>query len=129
MLTTAKEKPAKLKSTSWQNARKSGTALYSWRRSAGLNRETFARLANFSERTLATYEKNEKLPAPIRSQVNEALRLVKALLELIPAKDLPTWLQTPNSGFGGRKPWTLIEAGERDIIWEMIHQTRQGSFA
>src|SRR5271156_5834299 len=94
--------------TTWQQARTSGPALYQWRRSAGLNRETFARLANFSERTLATYEKQKKLPAPIRPHVNEALRLVKALLEIIPAEDFSTWLQTPNPGFGGRKPWTLI---------------------
>ena len=26
-------------------------------------------------------------------------------------------------------PWTLIENGERDVIWEMIHQTRHGAFA
>ena len=124
MLILTKEKPA-----TWQRAQKSGVALYSWRRSIGLNRGTFARLANFSERTLATYEKHEELPAPIRPQVNEAVRLVKALLELIPATDLPAWLQTANSGFGGQKPWELIENGERDIIWEMIHQTRQGAFA
>jgi len=119
----------KEKSATWQHAKKSGTALYSWRRSVGLNRGTFARLANFSERTLATYEKHTQLPAPIRPQVNEAVRLVKALLEIIPANDLSTWLRTPNSGFAGRRPWTLIQNGERDVIWEMIHQTRQGSFA
>lgn len=124
MPATAKEKPA-----TWNAARKSGTALYSWRRSVGLNRETFAGLANFSERTLATYEKHKALPAPVRPQVNEGLRLVKALLEIIPADDLRTWLHTPNPGFGGRRPWTLIQNGERDVIWEMIHQTRQGAFA
>lgn len=119
-----KEKPA-----TWQGARTSGTALFSWRRSVGLNRGTFARLANFSERTLATYEKHQQLPATVRPQVNEALRLVKALLEIIPAGELAAWLQTPNPGFGGQKPWTLIQKGERDVIWQMIHQTRQGAFA
>jgi len=117
------------KPATWQHAKGSGTALYSWRRSIGLNRGTFARLANFSERTLATYEKHKQLPPPIRPQVNEAVRLVKALLEIIPLNELPVWLQTPNPGFGGQKPWTLIQKGERDLIWEMIHQTRQGSFA
>jgi DNA-binding transcriptional regulator YiaG len=124
MPTITKAKPA-----TWQHAKKSGTALYSWRRAVGLNRETFARLANFSERTLATYEKHQNLPAPIRPQVNEGLRLVKALLEIIPASELSTWLHTPNPGFGGQRPWTLIQKGERDVIWEMIHQTQQGSFA
>jgi len=51
------------------------------------------------------------------------------LLDIIPAGELPDWLRTPNPGFGGRAPWELIEHGERDIIWAMIHQTRQGAFA
>src|SRR4051812_43449745 len=94
MPAAVKEKPVTV-----QLAKKSGTALYAWRRSIGMNRETFARLANCSERTLATYEKQQELPAPIRPQVNEALRLVDALTEIIPAADLPTWLHTANTGF------------------------------
>ena len=124
MGTAATQKPV-----TWKQARESGTVLFVWRRSIGLNRGVFARLSNFSERTLATYEKQKKLPAPVQAQVKEAVRLVKALLELIPAEDLPAWLQKPNAGFKGRSPWALIENGERDVIWEMIHQTRQGAFA
>jgi DNA-binding XRE family transcriptional regulator len=120
----AKERPV-----SWKRAKESGTALYLLRRSTGLNRETFARIANFSERTLATYEKYRKLPAPVRPQINEALRLVRALMQIIPSDELPKWLHTPNPGFDRKKPWTLIERGERDVLWEMIHQTRQGAFA
>lgn len=119
----------KTKPVTVQLAKKSGTALFEWRRSVGVNRQTFARLANCSERTLATYEKQQELPEPIRPQVNEALRLVDALLDVIPASELMKWLHSPNRGFGGRKPWTLIEKGERDLIWEMIHQTRHGAFA
>jgi hypothetical protein len=124
MSITTKEKPA-----TWRRARESGTALYAWRRAIGLNRQVFAGLANFSERTLATYEKQPRLPSPVRSQLTEAVRLVNALLEIVPREELPKWLHTPNSGFGGRKPWTLIQKGERDVIWEMIHQTRHGAFA
>jgi len=119
----------KSKPATWQQARKSGQALYEWRRSVGLNRGTFARLANFSERTLATYEKHKALPAAIRPQVNEAVRLVKELVEIIPAEELPAWLRAPNPGFGGKKPWTLIQKGERDLVWRMIHQTQQGAFS
>ena len=112
-----------------KHARTNGVALYSWRRSIGLNRGTFARLANFSERSLATYEKQTRFPPLIQPQINEAVRLVSALLEIIPSDELSKWLQTPNAGFKGKKPWTLIERGERDVIWEMIHQTRQSAFA
>jgi DNA-binding transcriptional regulator YiaG len=124
MITATTEKPA-----SWKRAQASGTALYSWRRAIGINRETFARLANFSERTLATYEKHSSLPASARPLVTEAVRLVNALLEIIPADELSKWLHTRNPAFDGRKPWELIQKGERDVIWEMIHQTRHGAFA
>lgn len=119
----------KQQSATWKDAKKSGVALFAWRRSIGLNRPTFARLANFSERTLATCEKQKHLPIAVRPQINEAGRLVIALRDIIPTDELSAWLQTPNPGFGGRRPWTLIEDGERDVIWEMIHQTRQGTFA
>ena len=125
MSVATKEKPA----ASWQQARKSGSALYSWRKSVGLNRSTFAWLASVSERTLATYEKLPQLSAPAKAQVTEAVRLIRALSELIPVQELAVWLQTPNPGFDGRSPRELIEAGERDLVWEMIHQTRHGAFA
>lgn len=123
-MSAIKEKPA-----TWQQARQNGRALYAWRRSVGLNRAVFARLANFSERSLATYEKQEQLPEVVRPQINEAVRLVKALLEIIPAAGLAAWLREPNSGFGGQAPWALIQQGERDLLWRMIHQTQQGAFA
>ena len=93
----------------------------------GINRETFARLANCSERTPATYEKQSRLPTSFRPQVNEAIRLVKALLEIIPNEELSHWLQAPNSGFDGQRPSTVVEKGERDLIWEMIHQARHAA--
>ena len=119
----------KQKPPAWKHVKNSGPALYLWRRSVGLNRGTFARLANFSERSLATYENQKRLPKTVRPQVNEAARLVEALRDLVPGNRLDLWLHTPNPGFGGRAPWILIERGERDIIWSMIHQTRQGAFA
>ena len=124
MGTTSSTKPA-----SWKQAKESGTALFSWRRSIGLSRATFAQLVNFSERSLATFEKEKELPETVRPQVTEAVRLVQALCEIVPADELSKWLETPNPGFGGKRPWTLIQNGERDLVWEMIHQTRQGAFA
>ena len=114
---------------SWKEARESGTALYAWRRSIGVNRPTFARLVDFSERTMADVEKQKRLPAAMRARVTEAVRLLKGLLDIIPAEQLTDWLQSPNPGFRNRKPWDLIISGERDLVWEMIHQTRQGTFA
>jgi hypothetical protein len=94
-----------------------------------LNRPTFAGLGNFSERSLASYEKHKHIPSAARPQINEATRLIRALLEIIPKKNLSEWLETPNPGFQGEKPIKLIRRGERDVVWAMIHQTRQASFA
>jgi len=78
---------------------------------------------------MASYEKEPALPAAVRPRVAEAWRLVQALREIIPDESLSDWLQTPNPGFGGQCPLELIQKGERDVIWAMIHQTRQGAFA
>ena len=110
-------------------AKSNGSPLGVWRRQTGLNRQTFARLSHVSERSLATYEKTAQVPDAVRPQVTEARRLVEALQELVPADQLPDWLQSPNPGFGGRTPAQLNDSGERDLLWEMIHQTRHGAFA
>lgn len=110
-------------------SRASGPALQSWRRANGLNRLIFAGLGNFSERSLASYERQRRIPKYARPQISEASRLVTALRQIIPTENLQAWLNTPNPGFQGEKPMTLIRKGERDVIWAMIHQTRQGSFA
>ncbi len=120
---TKRETQADLKKAS-----RSGTALMQWRRKRRINRSTFAKLANCSERKLATYEKAPKIPAPIGREVTEVLRLLDALSEFVPDEELGTWLETPNPGFDRRKPIKVIEAGETDLLWEMIHQTRHGAY-
>lgn len=81
-------------------------------------------------RIKATYEKARVLPKTVQRPVTETVRLIKALREL--AGDdtaLKDWLTKPNQAFGRRTPLALIEAGESDILWQMIHQLRQGEFA
>ena len=110
-------------------AKRGEVSLRVWRRQKGLSRQAFAQLSHVSERSLASYEKAAQVPAAARPQVTEARRLVEALLELIPAVALKAWLQSPNPGFGGRTPQELSRNGERDLLWEMIYQTRHGAFA
>lgn len=110
-------------------AKRGEVALRPWRRQKGLSRQTFAQLSHVSERSLASYEKAAQVPAAAQPQVAEARRLVEALLELIPAAELKAWLQSPNPGFGGRTPQELNASGERDLLWEMIYQSRLGAFA
>ena len=103
-------------------------SLFAWRRLTGLSRPVFAQIAHLSERTLAGAEKLPELPESLKPQITEARRLVSALLELIPPNELKTWLTEPNPGFDGQSPMAIIQAGEKDALWEMIHQTRQSAF-
>ena len=108
----------------------SGIALMENRKSLGVPREVFAPLARFSVRTLASYEKEEVLPASAQRPVSEAMRLLVALNELVEEeKDLRRWLETENSAFGDRPPLEVIRSGESDLLWEMIYQIRSGAFA
>ena len=109
---------------------KSGPALKTWRQERGISRPLFAQIADCSERTLATYEGKTRLPAKFTRPVTESVRLVLALQEL--AGDnaaLKDWLQKPNTAFDKRTPLSLIKSGEVDVLWRMVHQIRQGSFA
>ena len=108
----------------------SGPALMKWRREQGISRELFAKMSDFSERTLASYEKKPKLPKKIERPVTETVRLLRALTEL--AGDdagLKDWLLKPNPAFGKKTPLSLVRNGKSDRLWEMIFQLRHGAFA
>jgi uncharacterized protein (DUF2384 family) len=100
-----------------------------WRKKRGINRVTFSRIANCSERKLATYEKSTDLPPPVQRQLTEARRLLEALSKIVSEGELKTWLETPNPGFDKQRPLDLIAKGQSDLLWEMIHQTRAGTYA
>lgn len=109
---------------------KSGHDLKTWRQGQGIPRPLFAQIADCSERSLATYESLSHLPAKFARPVAESVRLILALQEL--AGDnaaLKEWLLKPNAAFDRRAPLSLIKSGEIDVIWRMVHQIRQGSFA
>jgi len=113
----------------WKAARGNGERLFALRRSLGIPRPVFSTLADVSVRSLADYETKTSVPKSVRPRLNEALRLLNALLDIIPPEELRTWLSTPNPGFQGEKPLALIQKGERDRIWAMIHQTRVGVYS
>lgn len=113
----------------WKAAPGNGERLFALRRSLGIPRPLFSTLADVSVRSLADYETKTTVPKSVRPRLNEALRLLHALLDIIPPEDLRSWLTTPNSGFQNERPLDLIQKGERDRIWAMIYQTRVGAFS
>ena len=107
-----------------------GPELMQWRRELGITRPLFAKMADFSERKLATYEKSPKIPESGLRRIRETVKLIQALQELAgEGRALKEWLQKPNKAFHKRSPIDLIITGESDIIWEMVHQLRQRAFA
>ena len=109
---------------------RSGAALMRWRKQRGISRKLFAQMADCSERTFASYEAAPRLPPRIQRPVTETVRLIQALRELAgDGAELKDWLDRPNPAFGKRTPLALIKNGESDLLWEMVHQLRQGAFA
>jgi transcriptional regulator with XRE-family HTH domain len=109
---------------------RSGSALKTWRKKRGISRSLFAQIADCSERTLATYESKTRLPPKFSRPVAESVRLIQALQELAgDSAALKDWLQKPNAAFANKTPLSLIKSGEVDVLWRMVYQIRQGSFA
>ena len=44
-------------------------------------------------------------------------------------KNIASWLTTTNPNLRNKAPLDLIEEGRVDIIWSIIEETRQGTFA
>jgi hypothetical protein len=69
------------------------------------------------------------MPTPMNSAAAQKaeLDLIRdALVEILDAKSVEPWLQTPNAVFDGLRPLEVIERGEVDRIRQMIHLLRSG---
>jgi hypothetical protein len=53
-------------------------------------------------------------------------RLFDALADLMAGAYVGEWLRTPNEAFDGSTPLQVIERGEGDKIWRMIHELQTG---
>jgi DNA-binding transcriptional regulator YiaG len=91
-----------------------------------LTQAVFARLLPVSVRSLATLEGGTQPTDAVARRLNELLRLTSALAEVMKKESLGAWLQTPNEAFDGLKPLEVIDRGETDRIWAMIHFLRAG---
>lgn len=54
-------------------------------------------------------------------------RLEAALAKVMNVKALGKWFEEPNPAFDGLKPLEVIERGEIDRLWAMIHQLESGT--
>ena len=92
-----------------------------------LTRPQFARLADVSERTLAEVEAKGAAPPRVRRRLTELRRLTDALSDAVDPAVLGGWLFEPNDAFEGLKPAEVIERGEADRLWRMVHLLGSGT--
>lgn len=118
------------KSSAKAAATAQGEEIEKLRDALGMPRNTFARLVGHTERSVANWETNASTPQGLAAQrLKELERLKESLAEVIDAKAIGPWLDTPNPAFGGLKPLELIERGEMDRLWKMVFELHSGAFA
>jgi transcriptional regulator with XRE-family HTH domain len=89
----------------------------------GLTQEELARVIGYSTRSVAAWQSGrQQVSAPARLKLTEADRLAAALAQIMPSRKVGQWLRTPNPAFEGQRPMHVLERGEADRLWRMIHQ-------
>lgn len=70
---------------------------------------------------IAEWETGKEQSDSSRQRLTEIHRLYQALVEIIPEPQVGTWLISPNPALNGFKPLEVVERGEIDRIWRLIH--------
>lgn len=97
------------------------------RRGFKLTQAQFAPVLSVSIRSLATLEAGSAPTPAVARRLSELARLQRALAEVVEPKAIGPWMLRPNAAFDGLKPLEVIERGEVDRIWAMIHALRSGA--
>lgn len=126
MATNQKTPDRKRKPSTGRPGAESGPAVTTLRVRLGLSRKMFSRLAGFSERAIADWERGRPVSEPGRRRVHELERFRQRLAEVVSPEAIPRWLDTANDAFGGLKPLEVIERGEIDRLWDMIFYLESG---
>jgi DNA-binding transcriptional regulator YiaG len=91
-----------------------------------LKREELGRLTGFSLRALAEWASGKLPSQPAKRRLQEVRRLLDALAEIVKRESIPKWLHQPNPAFGPLTPLQVIELGEIDRLWAMVHDLGSG---
>ena len=91
-----------------------------------LKREELGRLTGFSLRALAEWAAGKLPSQPAKRRLQEVRRLLDALAEIVKRGSIPNWLHQRNAAFGGLTPLQVIELGEIDRLWAMVHEMGSG---
>lgn len=92
----------------------------------GLKRAELGRLTGFSLRALAEWSSGRLPGQPAQRRLQEVRRLLDALSGLVQRESIPNWLHQPNPAFERLTPLQVIELGEIDRLWAMVHELGSG---
>src|SRR5581483_1473489 len=87
-----------------------------------LRREELGRLTGFSLRALAEWASGKLPSQPAKRRLQEVRRLLDALAEIVKRESITKWLHQPNEAFDRLTPLQVIELGEIDRLWAMVHE-------
>lgn len=91
-----------------------------------LKREELGRLTGFSLRALAEWAAGSLPSQPAKRRLHEVRRLLDALAQIVKRESIPIWLHKRNVAFGNLTPLQVIEFGEMDRLWAMVHDMGSG---
>jgi DNA-binding transcriptional regulator YiaG len=91
-----------------------------------LKREELGRLTGFSLRALAEWSAGKLPSQPAMRRLHEVRRLLDELAKIVKAERIPEWLHRPNPTFAPLTPLQVIELGEIDRLWAMVHDLGSG---
>jgi hypothetical protein len=92
----------------------------------GLKREELGRLTAFSLRALADWSAGKLPSRPAERRLREVTRFLRALSEVVESEEIPRGLHRRNAAFENMTPLQVIQVGEIDRLWGMIHQIGSG---
>lgn len=93
----------------------------------GLNQGLLVRLSGYSPRAIANWESGTKASEPAVHKFTELQRMFDAIANLTQdRREVAQWMLEPNEAFDGSTPLQVIERGETDRLWSMIHTLESG---
>ena len=92
----------------------------------GIKRDQISRMTSYAPRTVASWAAGTPIKGAAVQKITELKRLTTALEQLVEPEAIGPWLQTPNPSFEGSTPAQLVERGESDRLWRMIHLLESG---
>ena len=91
-----------------------------------LSHDTLTRMTGFSLRAISNWAQGSRPSGSTSRRLTETKRLFKALERLVKPEAIGPWLKDPNPAFDGSTPLQVIERGETDRIWRMVHEMESG---